>query len=229
MRRRAAPPAGRAGRRARRSPGFVPRLERARAAAAQISRHPRGCRSGRCAGAHSRASARSTCGAWGRIAWGSLLWLRVEHNQCSTFSKHVPTAVLQCKLARPPNEKAPRLAGLSLMRRRGLEPPPGYPGPGPQPGASTNSAIGARETASIALGRRAFESVQDGRYISRTHVRSIRSTRRDGDLRRPAVDIGKDLTKRQQEIFDFIKKYSAKYGYPPTVRDIGKAVGLASS
>src|SRR5438270_6466344 len=38
-----------------------------------------------------------------------------------------------------------------------------------------------------------------------------------------------NLTKRQQEIFDFIKKYSAKYGYPPTVRDIGKAVGLASS
>ena len=37
-----------------------------------------------------------------------------------------------------------------------------------------------------------------------------------------------DLTKRQQEIFDFIKKYSAKYGYPPTVRDIGKAVGLGS-
>jgi repressor LexA len=38
-----------------------------------------------------------------------------------------------------------------------------------------------------------------------------------------------DLTKRQQEIFDFIRKYSARYGYPPTVRDIGKAVGLASS
>ena len=37
------------------------------------------------------------------------------------------------------------------------------------------------------------------------------------------------LTKRQQEIFEFIKRYSAKYGYPPTVRDIGKAVGLASS
>src|SRR3954468_20495296 len=45
----------------------------------------------------------------------------------------------------------------------------------------------------------------------------------------PVMDIGKDLTKRQQEIFDFIKKYSARYGYPPTVRDIGKAVGLASS
>jgi repressor LexA len=38
-----------------------------------------------------------------------------------------------------------------------------------------------------------------------------------------------DLTKRQQEIFDFIKRYSEQNGYPPTVRDIGKAVGLASS
>lgn len=38
-----------------------------------------------------------------------------------------------------------------------------------------------------------------------------------------------DLTKRQQEIFDFIRSYSEKNGYPPTVRDIGKAVGLASS
>ena len=38
-----------------------------------------------------------------------------------------------------------------------------------------------------------------------------------------------DLTKRQQEIFEFIKRYSAINGYPPTVRDIGKAVGLASS
>ena len=38
-----------------------------------------------------------------------------------------------------------------------------------------------------------------------------------------------DLTKRQQEIFDFIRKYSDLNGYPPTVRDIGKAVGLASS
>ena len=37
------------------------------------------------------------------------------------------------------------------------------------------------------------------------------------------------LTKRQQEIFDFIKRYSSRHGYPPTVRDIGKAVGLTSS
>jgi repressor LexA len=38
-----------------------------------------------------------------------------------------------------------------------------------------------------------------------------------------------NLTKRQQEIFDFIRRYSAKHGYPPTVRDIGKAIGLTSS
>jgi len=44
-----------------------------------------------------------------------------------------------------------------------------------------------------------------------------------------AMETSKDLTKRQQEIFDFIKRHSARYGYPPTVRDIGKAVGLTSS
>src|ERR671938_1556592 len=37
------------------------------------------------------------------------------------------------------------------------------------------------------------------------------------------------LTKRQREIFDFIKRYSSQHGYPPTVRDIGKAIGLTSS
>jgi repressor LexA len=38
-----------------------------------------------------------------------------------------------------------------------------------------------------------------------------------------------DLTKRQKEIFDYIRKYASKQGYPPTVREIGKAVGLHSS
>ena len=37
------------------------------------------------------------------------------------------------------------------------------------------------------------------------------------------------LTKRQQEIFEFIKSYSSQHGYPPTVRDIGRAIGLTSS
>jgi repressor LexA len=38
-----------------------------------------------------------------------------------------------------------------------------------------------------------------------------------------------DLTKRQKEIFEYIRKYAEKTGYPPTVREIGKAVGLHSS
>jgi repressor LexA len=38
-----------------------------------------------------------------------------------------------------------------------------------------------------------------------------------------------NLTKRQQEIFDFVRRYAGEHGYPPTVRDIGKAIGLTSS
>ncbi len=38
-----------------------------------------------------------------------------------------------------------------------------------------------------------------------------------------------NLTKRQREIFDYVKQYGAEHGYPPTVRDIGKAIGLTSS
>ena len=43
------------------------------------------------------------------------------------------------------------------------------------------------------------------------------------------MDTAHKLTTRQQEIYEFIREHSAAHGYPPTVRDIGKAVGLASS
>ena len=36
------------------------------------------------------------------------------------------------------------------------------------------------------------------------------------------------LTGRQREIFDFLSEYVRGHGYPPTVREIGEAVGLAS-
>src|SRR3954470_19634663 len=36
------------------------------------------------------------------------------------------------------------------------------------------------------------------------------------------------LTGRQQEIWDFLVAYVDQHGYPPTVREIGEAVGLAS-
>src|SRR5688500_19316434 len=36
------------------------------------------------------------------------------------------------------------------------------------------------------------------------------------------------LTARQQEIWGFLVDYVDRHGYPPTVREIGEAVGLAS-
>ncbi len=38
----------------------------------------------------------------------------------------------------------------------------------------------------------------------------------------------KALTKRQSDILDFIKKYTAEHGYPPAIREICKGVGLSS-
>lgn len=37
-----------------------------------------------------------------------------------------------------------------------------------------------------------------------------------------------NLTKKQTEVLDFIKKYTAKNGYSPTIREICKGVGLSS-
>ena len=36
------------------------------------------------------------------------------------------------------------------------------------------------------------------------------------------------LTDRQKEVLDYIKSYVASHGYPPAVREIGKALGLNS-
>jgi repressor LexA len=37
------------------------------------------------------------------------------------------------------------------------------------------------------------------------------------------------LTQRQQAILEFVNEHCSMHGYPPTVREIGSAVGLASS
>jgi repressor LexA len=39
---------------------------------------------------------------------------------------------------------------------------------------------------------------------------------------------GTVLTDRQRQIFEFLTSYVEQHGYPPTVREIGEAVGLAS-
>ncbi len=38
----------------------------------------------------------------------------------------------------------------------------------------------------------------------------------------------KQITKRQKDVLDYIKKYSAEHGYPPAIREICKGVGLSS-
>ncbi len=41
--------------------------------------------------------------------------------------------------------------------------------------------------------------------------------------------MGRGLTRRQAEILTFIQRYSETHGYPPSVREIGRALGLTSS
>ena len=36
------------------------------------------------------------------------------------------------------------------------------------------------------------------------------------------------LTKRQNDILNYIKNYIVVHGYPPTIREIGKDLGLSS-
>ena len=37
-----------------------------------------------------------------------------------------------------------------------------------------------------------------------------------------------ELTKRQEDVLKYIKKYVAKHGFPPATREIGAALGLTS-
>jgi repressor LexA len=66
-----------------------------------------------------------------------------------------------------------------------------------------------------------LETVRGARY-SHEHVFAHRSAHQSREE-------SMDLTKRQREIFDYISRYLTRHGYPPTVREIGKAVGLHSS
>lgn len=38
----------------------------------------------------------------------------------------------------------------------------------------------------------------------------------------------KQLTERQKDVLDYVKKYTAKHGYPPAIREICKGVNLSS-
>lgn len=43
-----------------------------------------------------------------------------------------------------------------------------------------------------------------------------------------ANEFGKSLTKKQNEVLDYIKKYTATHGYPPAIREICAGLGLSS-
>src|SRR5690348_11693733 len=57
-----------------------------------------------------------------------------------------------------------------------------------------------------------------------TLMANTRSSTRPRELETATVE----LTGRQQAIWDFLVDYVDRLGYPPTVREIGEAVGLAS-
>lgn len=38
----------------------------------------------------------------------------------------------------------------------------------------------------------------------------------------------KGITEKQNNVLDFIKKFSAEHGYPPSIREIGQGLGLSS-
>src|SRR4029453_19130190 len=99
---------------------------------------------------------------------------------------------------------------MPAMRWRGLEPP--RPARGTRP--STLRVYQFRhQRAKRIVAIAEFDSVRKPRYRD-ANRRSTREPRM--------------LSKRQPEIYDFVVSYAARHGYPPTVREIGEEVGLAS-
>ena len=122
-----------------------------------------------------------------------------------------------------------------LMRLNGVEPSRVFPPTRPST-LRVYQFRHSRARAPILDARRkeAFPSLKASARAGslRTSVRTLQSGL-DSNWDSPAADrrtdLDLDLTKRQKEIFDFVRKYADKTGYPPTVREIGKAVGLHSS
>src|SRR5919201_133258 len=71
--------------------------------------------------------------------------------------------------------------------------------------------------------RRSMPGLVDG--VRRTLYPQVEHT---FDHPSPKTGAAVELTGRQQEIWTFLTEYVDRHGYPPTVREIGEAVGLAS-
>jgi repressor LexA len=70
------------------------------------------------------------------------------------------------------------------------------------------------------VAERTFARARTYRYTRTVHVFDARET---------AMAYQPELTRRQQQILDYIRGEIHRCGYPPSVREIGEAVGLSSS
>lgn len=86
----------------------------------------------------------------------------------------------------------------------------------------------ARFSRKVALAGRATGS---GEHLHAPNVCvTIRSTGAGSDGKAVWTGVtGEDLTPRQRQILEFIRRTVQRRGYPPSVREIGEAVGLSSS
>jgi hypothetical protein len=98
----------------------------------RLTRGATSCRNG--PGTHLQSGSPRNARSWGPPRLGEHAGERIRS----------PLAKRRCRGKFPPattsdpnQRKSPATRGFRDMRRRGLEPPPGYPGPGPQPGNST--------------------------------------------------------------------------------------------
>jgi repressor LexA len=73
-----------------------------------------------------------------------------------------------------------------------------------------------------------LDVVREGIYPLVTNIRSFTETGEPMPTGDPKPIATPMLTTRQQEIWQFLVEYVDGHGYPPTVREIGDAVGLAS-
>ncbi len=73
---------------------------------------------------------------------------------------------------------------------------------------------------------RVFAAIEQLCYAAREVQTGSFSAGKRGDV---TVSNGDQLTPRRREILDFIAQTTEERGYPPTVREIGAAVGLKSS
>ncbi len=101
----------------------------------------------------------------------------------------------------------------------------------PSEDRSTTRRKDGAERASEARDRRPREPTP----ISAARRRPARAAAASGPEVRPVAsmaaglqDLAEDLTARQRRILDFIRDWVESHGYPPSVREIGEAVGLVS-